>query len=554
MAKKGKHAKENLAAASEDDAIQYGDTSLGKHAGDVKEPEPIQEEPIFVEEDPVDFADEAFDDFSEELVSAPAGLEFDDPERVAKKAKRRKVAKVAAASVAGGLAAVYLAGAAAFSFLFFPNTTVGGSDVSLKQAAEVEQVLSDVASGYAFTVEGQGVSLSMTSEEAGISFDTAAVVSDMRGHVNAFAWPYEVFQEHDLSECAVVQYSSTVLQDSLRAACDAVNAEATPPVDATIGYSAEADAVAVIPEQYGTQIDADEVVAYVEAQNNQLATQIALPEEVLVEADLRQDDERLAKAAEEANKFMTVDLALKMGGQQVAAVDVESMSTWIAMDENFQVSMSEELMAAWIKQAAADLSTAGSERTYTRPDGKEVTVSGGDYGWKVDEAAFETLVRDAVANSQQGEADIPLKQEGQVYNGPGVADWGKRYVDVDLTEQHARFYDENGELIWESDIVSGGPGASRATPTGVWDLNDRRGYTMLVGRNPDGSIDYETPVNYWMPFKGNSHGLHDATWRGSFGGSIYTYNGSHGCVNLPLSKAKELYNLIQVGDVVITHK
>lgn len=483
---------------------------------------------------------------------APAAPE--DSEEIAKRAKRRKTAKVVAGSIAGGLAAAYLVGVGVFSFFFYPNTTVAGSDVSLKSNADVEAVLADTAAAYSFTVEGQGVSLAMTSQEAGISFDTAAAVSGMRQATSALAWPYEVFQAHDLSEHAVIQYSSTAMQDSLRASCEAVNETATPPTDATIGYSAEAGAVAVLPEQYGTLIDADEVVAYVEGQNNLLATSIVLPDEVLVEADLRQDDERLARAAEEANELMTVDLALNMGGQKVAAVDAESMSTWLVMDEGFNVSMSEEKAAEWIRQTAADLSTAGSERTYTRPDGKEVTVSGGDYGWLVDEAAFTALVNDAVANNQQGEADVPLKQEGLVYNGAGVADWGKRYVDVDLTEQHARLYDENGEVIWESDIVSGGPGAGRATPVGVYDLNDRRGYTMLVGRKPDGSIDYETPVNYWMPFKGNSHGLHDATWRGSFGGNIYTYNGSHGCVNLPLAKAKELYNLIEVGDVVIVHK
>ena len=33
-------------------------------------------------------------------------------------------------------------------------------------------------------------------------------------------------------------------------------------------------------------------------------------------------------------------------------------------------------------------------------------------------------------------------------------DWGKRYIDVDLTEQYARFYDENGVCFWETVIIS----------------------------------------------------------------------------------------------------
>ena len=69
---------------------------------------------------------------------------------------------------------------------------------------------------------------------------------------------------------------------------------------------------------------------------------------------------------------------------------------------------------------------------------------------------------------------------------------------------------------------------------------------VLVGE------DYRTPVKYWMAFH-NHEGLHDANWRRSFGGDIYKYNGSHGCVNLPTSFAAELYDNVYVGLPVITY-
>ena len=52
-----------------------------------------------------------------------------------------------------------------------------------------------------------------------------------------------------------------------------------------------------------------------------------------------------------------------------------------------------------------------------------------------------------------------------------------------------------------------------------------------------------------MPIYG-AVGLHDATWRWSFGGDIYTYNGSHGCVNLPLNTAAYIYNNVPTGTTV----
>ncbi len=55
-----------------------------------------------------------------------------------------------------------------------------------------------------------------------------------------------------------------------------------------------------------------------------------------------------------------------------------------------------------------------------------------------------------------------------------------------------------------------------------------------------------------MPFNGNI-GMHDATWRGSFGGSIYKTNGSHGCINLPRAAAKTIYENIEKGMPVLCY-
>ena len=50
---------------------------------------------------------------------------------------------------------------------------------------------------------------------------------------------------------------------------------------------------------------------------------------------------------------------------------------------------------------------------------------------------------------------------------------------------------------------------------------------------------------------GFSHGVaDDATWRNSFGGTIYKTNGSHGCVNLPKNAAKTIYENISKDFVI----
>ena len=47
--------------------------------------------------------------------------------------------------------------------------------------------------------------------------------------------------------------------------------------------------------------------------------------------------------------------------------------------------------------------------------------------------------------------------------------------------------------------------------------------------------------------------MHDATWRRTFGGSIYLNNGSHGCVNLPKKIAAKIYDCVETGFPVICY-
>ena len=77
-------------------------------------------------------------------------------------------------------------------------------------------------------------------------------------------------------------------------------------------------------------------------------------------------------------------------------------------------------------------------------------------------------------------------------------------------------------------------------------------YAKQVDRYLTGE-DYNTYVNYWMPFDGGI-GLHDASWRKKFGGDIYLTDGSHGCVNIPKDITDDIFEKVSVGTKVLVHK
>ena len=118
--------------------------------------------------------------------------------------------------------------------------------------------------------------------------------------------------------------------------------------------------------------------------------------------------------------------------------------------------------------------------------------------------------------------------------GDVTNDIGSTYVEINMSKQHLWFY-KDGALVTEGDVVTGNVGNGTATPEGTYSLKYKAKDSVLVGEG------YRSPVSFWMPFIGNSIGLHDASWRSEFGGEIYKTSGSHGCVNLPYSLAQSIY-------------
>lgn len=212
------------------------------------------------------------------------------------------------------------------------------------------------------------------------------------------------------------------------------------------------------------------------------------------------------------------------------------------------------MLADWAESLANQCDTLGKKRTFTTPYGKTCTVSGGDnIGWKIDQEALQATVAEQAPLGKIQTLAVPCSSKTNGYAGPGQRDWSARYIDVDLSQQMARMYDDSGNLIWSSAIVSGKPGHN--TPTGVYTIKGKKSPTTLIGDiDPaTGQPEYESEVQYWMPFKGNSVGLHDASWQPTFGGNWWIEHGSHGCVNLPTGAAASLYGLCVSGDIVVVH-
>lgn len=458
--------------------------------------------------------------------------------------------------VCGVIAGIYLVGAITFSQVYMPGTKINGQDVSLKSPSAVAQEYEAASSSYALKVAGDNIDLTIPASDVNLQYNYASTLSSVDQGGAPFAWPVKVFTGNNLSVNFAPTYDQDKLQSLVQAAVDKANQGATQPTNATIAYNSSSKAYEVTPDQYGTAVDGQKTLDNVKAALDSSLTSLNLGEESLVAPTVLASDPKLASAADSANKMLNASQSLMVNGTESTKVAADQINTWVFLSDDLTPMVSLDAVKQWVNDTyAPTVNTVGGTRTYTTPYGKQVTVTGGTYGFNVDVDGLAQAIDNGVQSGNAGSIDVPFSSTAASYN-PGSQDWGKRYIDIDITEQHARMYDDSGALIWESDIVSGNPLKGFDTPEGVYTINENKTRnTVLVGLdyNHDGEPDYKTPVSFWNPFIGNLVALHDAPTRGAFGGSIYKGRGSHGCVNLPVSKAKQLYELCQVGDVVVVH-
>lgn len=112
----------------------------------------------------------------------------------------------------------------------------------------------------------------------------------------------------------------------------------------------------------------------------------------------------------------------------------------------------------------------------------------------------------------------------------------KNGIVLTITEQNLELF-RSGKRKLNVPVVTGNKAKEHDTPTGQYSVGYKDKNLHLPKYNAD--------VDYWITFKGNNYGFHDAKWRsGSQLANKETYlkNGSHGCVNMFLEDAKYLYN------------
>lgn len=445
---------------------------------------------------------------------------------------------------AGILLMIYIGFTIFFTSHFYYRTFINGESIGGKNVAKAEELLKGQAQEYCLLLkERDDKEESIVGSDIEFTYKIESEISDLMKKQNPFAWIFKVWKEKDLEAPLEPVFDEELLKKNFNALECFLPANSKAPVDACIAF--ENNVYKIIEEDEGSQVKKEKLLTEVKKAIANEEAEIDLEALKCYEIPkYTSKSKELITKRDQLNQYVESEITYDFG-DRTEVLNGSLIKDWIKEDENHQLNLDEEAVKNYVKELARKYDTLYGTREFKTSVGTTVTVVGGDYGWRINQEEESKELLELLKTGKQKITRKPVYELEA--RSRTTDDVGNTYVEINLTRQYLWFYKE-GKLITEGSIVSGtGSRSDRVTPEGTYRVDYVQANATLRGPG------YATPVSFWMPFN-SGIGIHDAVWRGSFGGSIYVYNGSHGCINAPYSLAQTIFNNIEAGVAVICYK
>lgn len=459
------------------------------------------------------------------------------------KTRGKKTLLIILLSCAAVLLIVYFAFAMYFRNHFFFKSTLNGVSSSGDTVSEAVKKIEKKAEKYTLSIKETDGSETLTNTDIGLkTADNTSDLSKILKNQNEFAWISSLVKPVKYESPVVVNYDQDKLDTSLKNLSDVKNENPVKTEDARLFFDNGNSKYDIEKEIYGTEVNFDELKKTAgNAIINLKSTVDLKADKCYVLPKVKSDDPVLNTAKENLNKIISIKYTYKIGSQ-TETIPGETLAGFVSYDKDGNVTYNDDAIASFVKDMAAKYDTAGKPKKLVTYTGSEVTVQGGSYGWKVDKAKEAAKIKEDLQAGKDVSRDLIYSRTAASHDGN---DYGNSYIEVNRTGQYMVVH-KDGQVVLQSKVVTGNVTKGRETHLGAYSVAYKAKNVTLRGQG------YASPVSYWMPFH-NGEGFHDATWQPSFGGTYYKVRGSHGCVNLPLNIAQQLYGIVSAGYPVLVY-
>ena len=471
-------------------------------------------------------------------------IPFIDPTVYSHK-KKKHIKRYVFGGALGLVVVAYFVGVLYFHLHFGTYTTINGYNVAGYTIDEVEQLILKDMNAYEVTIRFKNGEEKINNGDGSLNINTSATVAHIKEQYNPFLWFMDLTTKKEHTLEFVIEYDKESMKTYISNSPFMDDSKMKESTDAKVVM--EEGKVLVIPDVTGTKLDKEKVYETVFNTLDSGNIIVSLEEsDCYIPAKITTDSEIIKKSAENAENFLSIEANYDFLGTIYTIPKVDLCKMGYLDEESGEVKLSKTNIELYARNFAEKYTTVDKKRKFRTHDGKLVYIQGEDgYGWELDPEQEAVELYEHMCTMQSFTKKPATIQEGCAFWE--LNDIGGSYVEVDLADQRVYVY-VDGFRVYETPCVSGYPDWLHKTPAGLYDVTYKDTYVKLRGE------DYESPVTYWMPFNGDI-GMHDATWRSedNYTPDRYTWDGSHGCVNLPFAAAAKIYDLVETGSPVVCY-
>lgn len=439
------------------------------------------------------------------------------------------------------LLAIYFGMAIYFMDHFYFGSEINGINVSGKTIEEVKAQMATGLQAYTLNLKERcSKSEQIRSSDIGLKYNSGGQYKDFKDKQNPFKWLSAFFNTEDSKMIDEVSYDTKLLKERVEKLCCFDSSNIIEPKNPSFKYTDKG--YVIVNEVNGNKVNKD--ILYDHVAKAILKKEATIDLESIncyIRPKYTSNSPEIIQIKNILNKYASSKITYTFGDRK-EIIDGSIINKWLKVDENLEVIIDGEQVKNYMDRLFNTYNTIGKTRNFVTASGKNINISGGDYGWSINNAKEIQDLNAAIKEGQTITKEPMYIQTALSHNNNDI---GSTYVEIDMTKQHLWFY-KNGSLIVQGNIVTGNVSSNHSTPEGIYRLKYKETNTVLRGQG------YSSPVEFWMPFNGGI-GIHDASWRSEFGGNIYKTNGSHGCINSPYYLAKSIFYNIEEGDPIICY-
>ena len=453
------------------------------------------------------------------------------------------------------LGVTYGVGRAYYSNKFLSDTFINGVDVSGMTYDEAVKALKADKLPETFTVTAiDGNKFELTPKNFGYKRNASEEIKKLYDSVDHSVWFSGYAGRTDLSYTDESTYDKTLLDEML----NAQDWGSTSTTDARLELTD--DGYEIVEEVQGNKVtDMAKLEEAVVGALDKGEFEVKLDEGTGCYAVPAVTSDAFTEQCEALNKVFNLSITYDFD-YTTETITGKTLLGMIDMDDMGNYVVDRDKVTEYVEGLAAKYDTYKTKRKFKSTLQGEVTVDPGDdglYGWWIYQDATVDQLVGLLEDGKSVDKIDPIYYSDGPFEYTGVEsartekdDIGKTYIEVDLTNQQMWYY-KDGKEEYTCYIVSGQTTSmARTTLEGVYKLWSKETNKRMKDRNADGD-EWDTTCNYWNNVSLCGIGMHDSTWRGAFGGTIYQWNGSHGCINMPYEGAKYIYDNVELGTPVV---